>query len=69
MSLKLSQLIVFTEQADDGKRLTKLSFSEPTDLGALLKKKKGFNGRLFQTHVNLMSTKLENYIILMQIPW
>lgn len=41
MSLKLSQLIMFTEQADDGKRLTKLSFSDHTDLGALFKKKKG----------------------------
>lgn len=60
MSLKLTQLIMFTEQPDDGKRLTKLSFSEHTDLGALLKKEKG---RLFQTHVNLMSTKLEIYVI------
>lgn len=41
MSLKLTQLIMFIEQADDGKWLTKLSFSEHTHLGALLKKKKG----------------------------
>lgn len=48
MSLKLTQLIMFTEQPDDGKRLTKLSFSEHTDLGALLKKKKRFRVGFFK---------------------